>query len=81
MDIDEGLYNRAFVENWVNWKEYLQTGFPGEKVTFENFIEKLKDVYKEYTPEFAEKESGAKPAMIVSVAREIGKAGSRFASH
>ena len=79
--IDEGLYNRAFVENWVNWKEYLQKGFPGEEVTFENFISKLKDVYKEYTPEFAEKESGAKAEMIVSVAREIGKAGSRFASH
>ncbi len=79
--IDEGLYNRAFVENWVNWKEYLQKEFPAEKVTFENFIEKLKEVYKEYTPEYAEKESGAKAEMIVSVAREIGKAGSRFASH
>lgn len=79
--IDEGLYNRAFVENWVNWKEYLQKEFPGEKVTFENFIAKLKEAYKEYTPEFAERESGAKADMIVSVAREIGKAGSRFASH
>ncbi len=79
--IDEGLYNRPFVENWVNWREYLQQEFPGEKVTFETFIEKLKEVYKEYTPEYAEKESGAKAEMTVSVAREIGKAGSQFASH
>ncbi len=79
--IDEGLYNRNFVENWVNWKDYLRAEFPGEPVTFEQFIQKLKEIYREYTPAFAEKESGAKADMIVSVAREIGKAGSRFASH
>lgn len=79
--IDEELYNRPFVENWVNWKEYLQKEFPAEKVTFENFITKLKQVYKEYTPEFAEKESGVNADMIITVAREIGKAGSKFASH
>jgi anaerobic selenocysteine-containing dehydrogenase len=79
--IDEGLYNRSFVENWVNWKDYLKKEFPNENVTFETFIEKLKEVYKEYTPEFAEKESGVKAEMIVSAAREIGVAGSRFAAH
>ena len=79
--IDENLYNREFVENWVNWKEYLQHDHPGTAPTFENFISKLKEVYKEYTPEFAEKESGVKADMIIKVSREIGKAGSRFATH
>lgn len=79
--IDEGLYDRPFLENWVNWRDYLKEEFPDEKIKFENFIERLKEVYKEYTPEFAEKESGAKAKMIVSIAREIGKAGSRFAAH
>lgn len=77
--LEEGLYNRYFVENWVNWKEYLSA--EGAEVTFDNFISKLLEVYEDYTPEFAEKESGVKAEMIVSVARQIGKAGSRFASH
>lgn len=79
--IDEGIYNRPYVENWVNWKDYLKHDHPGIEVTFENFIAKLKEVYQEYTPEFAEKESGVKAEMILQVAREVGKAGSRFATH
>lgn len=79
--IDEGLYDRSFLENWVNWKDYLKEEFPSDEVSFENFIARLKEVYKEYTPELAEKESGAKAEMILSVAREIGKAGSKFAAH
>ncbi len=41
----------------------------------------LREVYKEYTPEFAEKESGVPAATIVEVARKIGEAGTRFATH
>ncbi len=79
--LDEGLYNREYLENWVNWPEFLKKVHPDIPVTFENFIEKLKEQYSEYTPEFAEKESGAKAGMIVEVARLIGEAGTRFASH
>jgi anaerobic selenocysteine-containing dehydrogenase len=79
--IDEQLYNRNFVESWVNWKDYLKKVHPSKPVTFESFIESLQELYKDYTPEFAEKESGVKAQMIIDVAREIGKAGSRFATH
>lgn len=79
--LEENLYDRRFVEDWVNWKEYLKKEFSGEAVSFENFIRKLIEVYKDYTPEYAEKESGVKAEMIISIAGEIGKAGSRFASH
>ncbi|HMQ62180.1 MAG TPA: molybdopterin-dependent oxidoreductase [Flavilitoribacter sp.] len=79
--LDEGLYNREYMENWVNWEEYLKKVHPGAPMTFESFIQKLRDEYQEYTPEFAEKESGAKAAMVVDVARQIGQAGARFASH
>lgn len=79
--IDEGLYNREFVENWVNWDTYLQKMRPDLEVNFENFIAALSEVYSEYTPEFAEKESGVKAETIIEVARRIGKAGSRFATH
>lgn len=79
--LDEGLYNRAFMEKWVNWDEYLQKVHPGVPKTFETFIEKIREEYKEYTPAFAEQESGVKAATIIEVGRKIGEAGERFASH
>ena len=79
--LDEGLYNETFVRNWVNWQDYMRHEHPDKEVTFENFIECLRDFYKEYTPEFAEKESGVPAATIIEVAHEIARAGTRFATH
>ena len=79
--LKEGLYNREYLENWTNWKEYLEARHPRKKVTFENYISSMIEEYKEFTPEFAEKESGVKASTIIEIAREIGKAGERFASH
>lgn len=79
--LDEGLYNVAFMKNWMNWQDYMKAKHPNEARTFEHFIEKIKDEYKEYTPEFAAQESGAKADVIVKIAREIGQAGERFATH
>ncbi len=79
--IDEGLYNREFLHDWVNWRESLAELNPQAEVTFENFIEELKKLYAEYTPEFAEAESGATAEMIREVAAKIGAAGTRFATH
>ena len=41
----------------------------------------LKEVYAQYTPEFAAKEAGIEPGVIVEVAHEVAKAGSAFAAH
>ncbi len=79
--LDEGLYDRDYLENWVNWQQWLENDFPGTPVVFDQFIEKMRKTYADYTPEFAEQESGVKAATIREVAIEIGKAGSRFASH
>jgi len=79
--LDEGLYNREYLHDWVNWQQYLTTVYPDRACTFENFIEAMREVYAEYTPEFAEQESGVKAEMIVEVARLIGEAGTRFATH
>ena len=79
--LEEGLYNRPYMEKWVNWNEYLEKVHPNEAVTFENFIEKLKEEYAEYTPEFAEAESGVKAEMIREIAVKIGEAGERFSTH
>jgi anaerobic selenocysteine-containing dehydrogenase len=49
--------------------------------TFEDFLDELEAFYSEYTPEFAEKESGVKAETIIDVARQIGRAGTRFSCH
>ena len=79
--LEEGLYNRSYMEDWVNWQEYMDAKHPKLDCSFENFIEKIIEEYEEYTPEFAEAETGVKTETIVEVAREIGMAGTRFACH
>src|ERR1019366_8383699 len=63
------------------WEELEVDGFKADSHNFDAAIEALKRHYAQYTPEFAEKESGVKADVIVKVAREIADAGSRFASH
>ncbi len=79
--IAENLYNRRFLENWVNWRTFMSELHPDAEPTFENFIERLGQHYDSFTPEFAERESGVPAATIVEVARLIGRAGERFATH
>jgi anaerobic selenocysteine-containing dehydrogenase len=79
--LHEGLYNREYLENWVNWRTSLQELNPTTDVTFENFIAELKSLYAEYTCEFAEQESGVPAATIREVAIKAGQAGSRLATH
>lgn len=79
--LEENLYDEAFMKNWVNWQTYLQETYPKTPLEFSKFIEALKQEYREFTPEFAEQESGVPAQMIVEVAKKIGEAGSRFATH
>lgn len=79
--LQEGLYNRPFLENWTNWQEYLTKTHPDTPVTFEHYIEKMIEEYKDFTPEYAEKESGVKAAMIREVAIKIGEAGEKLSTH
>ncbi len=77
----EELYDAEFIRRWVNWEEYLREEHAAKPCTFTTFIEVLKDIYAEYTPDFAARESGADSKLIVQVAREIGRAGHAFAAH
>lgn len=79
--IEEDLINHSYVRKWVNWEEYLRAKRSDQEISFENFIEALKDEYASYTPAFAEAESGIPAEQIVEVARAIGAAGSQFATH
>jgi anaerobic selenocysteine-containing dehydrogenase len=77
----ERLYDREFLRRWVNWEEFLREEHPERPQTFDTFLEVLGELYAQYTPEFAEDESGASAAVIVEVAREIGRAGPALATH
>ena len=55
-----GLYNREFVRNWVNWRDYLDAERPDLPQTFEAFIGALKEMYAQFTPEYAEAETGVR---------------------
>ncbi len=79
--LEEKLYNRPFLENWTNWKAYLENLHPHTPVTFDNYILKMLEEYEEFTPEYAESESGVKAEVIREVAVKIGEAGERFATH
>ncbi len=77
----ERLYDRKFVEDWVNWREFLAAQAPGRPATFDAFLAELTELYARYTPEAAARECGVEADVIRAVAREIGAAGSAFASH
>jgi anaerobic selenocysteine-containing dehydrogenase len=79
--IRERRYDREFVRRWVNWEAYLQAARPDLPRTFEAFERALDEHYAEFTPEFAQRESGVDAATIVEVARAIGEAGPALATH
>jgi anaerobic selenocysteine-containing dehydrogenase len=73
--------DHAFVRRWVNWPETMAARFADLPQTYEAFVEVLRRVYSKYTVEWAAEECGIEATQIEDVAREIAKAGSRFASH
>jgi anaerobic selenocysteine-containing dehydrogenase len=79
--LDEHLYDRAFVEKWVNWKDYLEALHPDRPVTFDSFIDALRAEYARFTPEYAAEETGVPADRIVAAARAIARAGNRFSTH
>ncbi len=79
--IREGRYDREFLRRWVNWADYLRDEHPDRPPTFQTFEALLPTLYAEYTPEFAERESGVPAATIVEVAREVARAGPALATH
>ena len=92
--VQHDLINRSFLERWVNWRELLEDNdyltFLVERgqlehrpteVSFDAFVEFLKSFYREYTPAWAEEETGVPAETTVAVAEEIARAGTAFAAH
>jgi anaerobic selenocysteine-containing dehydrogenase len=76
-----GGYNEKFLRDWVNWQDYLKARDPQGDRSFRRFIEVLTEELTEYTPEFAQEESGVPAEKIKQVAMEVARAGSRLATH
>jgi anaerobic selenocysteine-containing dehydrogenase len=79
--LEEELYDREFVRKWVNWRAYLAHARPDLPVTFDAFVGALTEEYAQFTPEFAEAESGVPAQRIRDAARAIARAGTRFSAH
>ncbi|MDX1522108.1 MAG: molybdopterin-dependent oxidoreductase, partial [Anaerolineae bacterium] len=79
--IQNNLYDRDFVRRWVNWDAYLKAERPSVAVTFENFEQALKEIYAEFTPEFAEQESGVPAEQIIETAKIVADCQGRLAAH
>ncbi len=79
--IETGKYNRDFVMRWVNWETYLTTSRPDLPVTFDAFEIALKEEYAQFTPEYAESESGVPAHKILEAAEAIADAGTAFSTH
>ena len=81
MILDQGTYDRDFLENWVNWEMWLDADHPNEPKTFERFIELLKDEYAMYTPEFAAEECRIPVEQVIEVGNIVAGAGEALSSH
>ena len=81
MILDQGTYDRDFLENWVNWEMWLDADHPAEPKTFERFIELLKDEYAMYTPEFAAEECRIPVEQVIEVGNIVAGAGEALSSH
>jgi anaerobic selenocysteine-containing dehydrogenase len=76
-----GRFDRGFVRRWVNWEEYLRARRPDLPVEFDAFLEALARELDEYTPEFAERESGVAAETVRAVAEEVARAGAALSTH
>jgi len=79
--VTSGRYNRTFVKTWVNWEAYLEACHPDLPRTFESFEAALANEYEQFTPEYAESETGVPAAQILEAAEAVAAAGTAFATH
>ena len=79
--IQNDLYDAEFVRRWWNWREYMVARHRSAEPTFDNFERVLKELYADYTFEYAASEAGVDPEALRAVAVTVAGAGSRLAVH
>jgi len=75
----DDLVDWAFVQDWVDWRAYQRA--KGRDEVFDSFQQGLALDYAFATPAHVAQVCGLDAAVVDEVGREIGKAGSAFASH
>ncbi len=81
--------DRDFLRRWVNWETYLEHRHPGvaspagstAEERFETFLDLLEADYAEWTFERAAKLADVPVAQVEELARLVGEAGTRLATH
>ncbi|RTZ92523.1 MAG: formate dehydrogenase [Planctomycetota bacterium] len=79
--IVERKIDLEFVENWIDWRGYMQELHPSDSPTLTRFLERFAEHLEEWTPEMAEELSGIEAGSIQTLAAEIERAGPRMACH
>ena len=79
--IQNDLYDRDFVRRWWNWPEYLASEHGHAEPTFETFEQILKELYSNFSFEFAAEESGVSAGTLEEIAKIVAQAGTRLATH
>ncbi|MBI1376579.1 MAG: molybdopterin-dependent oxidoreductase [Frankiales bacterium] len=73
--------DEAYLERWLNWREYLANLHPEAPQDFATFLDRLTDDYAHYTFEFAAQEADIPVAQVEELARTVAGAGNRLAAH
>ena len=93
--IQNKLYDREFMREWVNWQETLDAASTGKlplegfsfrrrnngEHCFEDFENLLSELYREYTFERASEEAHIPVDRIKEAAKYVSECGGRLASH
>jgi anaerobic selenocysteine-containing dehydrogenase len=76
-----GRFDADFIRRWTNWRESLDARDAAGPGTFERFLELLKQEYRQFSPDYVEKECRVPGGTVERLAGEIARAGGRFSSH
>ena len=79
--IATGRYNREFIRRWWNWEQYMREARGVADPTFEAFEEVLRNLYAEFTFDYASAESGVEAWVLAEVAEVVAGAGTALAAH
>jgi len=81
MILEQELFDRRFIEEQVNWEQWLEEIHPSEERNVDRFIELLKEEYSEYTPEFAAEECRIPVEQVIEAGNIVANAGSKLCTH
>ncbi len=85
-------YDRDFVRRWVNWEEFLKSRDSGlgtrdsnderhSHLSYDSFEAAFLETYKDFTFDFAARESGVEARVIEGIAEDVANCGGRLAAH